>query len=116
MEGQAAANHAPLSAAFSITGQQEVDRAIGYAEHDRVLVLVGIQRLGGIQRQGCDLAQLVALAHPHRGSDHVVIRQRLVQVQAGAGVVADSIPELEYLEVKNKLGALLSTIKEMEDI
>jgi len=37
-----------------------------------------------------------------------------ITLQAGAGVVADSIPELEYLEVKNKLGALLATIKDME--
>jgi anthranilate synthase component 1 len=31
-------------------------------------------------------------------------------------VVADSIPELEYLEVKNKLCALLATIKDMEKL
>jgi anthranilate synthase component 1 len=37
-----------------------------------------------------------------------------ITLQAGAGVVADSVPELEYLEVKNKLGALLATIKDME--
>ena len=35
--------------------------------------------------------------------------------QAGAGVVADSKPELEFLEVKNKLGALVSTLKELSD-
>ena len=39
-----------------------------------------------------------------------------ITLQAGAGVVADSKPELEYLEVKNKLGALLSTLKEMETL
>jgi len=33
--------------------------------------------------------------------------------QAGAGVVADSKPELEFLEVKNKLGALVATLKEL---
>jgi len=33
--------------------------------------------------------------------------------QAGAGVVADSKPELEALEVKNKLGALVATLKEL---
>jgi len=37
-----------------------------------------------------------------------------ITLHAGAGIVADSIPELEYLEVKNKLGALLATLKEME--
>jgi len=51
----------------------------------------------------------------------IAIRTSLIQpdsitLQAGAGVVADSQPELEYLEVKNKLGALLSTIKEMESL
>ena len=35
--------------------------------------------------------------------------------QAGAGVVADSKPELEFLEVKNKLGALVSTLKELSN-
>ena len=35
--------------------------------------------------------------------------------QAGAGVVADSKPELEFLEVKNKLGALVSTLKELQN-
>lgn len=39
-----------------------------------------------------------------------------ITLQAGGGVVADSIPELEYLEVKNKLGALLATIKDMEKL
>jgi len=48
----------------------------------------------------------------------IAIRTALIQadsitLQAGGGVVADSIPELEYLEVTNKLGALLATIKEM---
>jgi anthranilate synthase component 1 len=39
-----------------------------------------------------------------------------ITLHAGAGIVADSIPELEYLEVKNKLGALLATLKEMESL
>ncbi len=34
--------------------------------------------------------------------------------QAGAGVVADSKKELEYLEVDNKLGAMMSTLKELK--
>ena len=45
-----------------------------------------------------------------------LIKPNSITLQAGAGVVADSIPELEYLEVKNKLGALLATIKDMEKI
>ncbi|QKF81389.1 anthranilate synthase component I family protein [Halarcobacter ebronensis] len=33
--------------------------------------------------------------------------------QAGAGVVADSIPEMEFLEVQNKLAANISTLKDL---
>jgi len=51
----------------------------------------------------------------------IAIRTSLINsegiiLQAGAGVVADSKPELEYLEVKNKLGALLATLKQMQEI
>ena len=42
-----------------------------------------------------------------------LIKPDSITLQAGGGVVADSIPELEYLEVKNKLGALLATIQDM---
>jgi len=45
-----------------------------------------------------------------------LIKPDFITLQAGAGIVADSIPELEYLEVKNKLGALLATIKDMEKL
>ena len=50
----------------------------------------------------------------------ITIRTALIKgdeviFQAGAGVVADSKPELEYKEVKNKLGALVSTLKELEN-
>jgi len=45
-----------------------------------------------------------------------LIKPNSITLQAGAGIVADSIPELEYLEVKNKLGALLATLKEMEEL
>jgi anthranilate synthase component 1 len=43
-----------------------------------------------------------------------LIKPDSITLQAGGGVVADSIPALEYLEVTNKLGALLSTIKDMQ--
>ncbi len=43
-----------------------------------------------------------------------LIKDKSIILQAGAGIVADSIPKLEYLEVKNKLGALLATLEEME--
>ncbi len=51
----------------------------------------------------------------------IVIRTALINeagiiLQAGAGVVADSKPELEELEVRNKLMALIATLKEMEDL
>ncbi len=35
--------------------------------------------------------------------------------QAGAGIVADSQPELEYLEVQNKLEAMMSTLSELSN-
>jgi len=37
-----------------------------------------------------------------------------VILQAGAGIVADSQPELEYLEVHNKLGALMSSLDDLK--
>ena len=43
-----------------------------------------------------------------------MIKKDRIIFQAGAGVVADSIPELEYLEVKNKLGALLSSLDDLK--
>ncbi len=43
-----------------------------------------------------------------------LIKKDRIVFQAGAGVVADSIPELEYLEVKNKLGALLSSLDDLK--
>jgi anthranilate synthase component 1 len=38
-----------------------------------------------------------------------------IVMQAGAGVVADSKNELEYLEVNNKLGALRSTLDDLKE-
>ncbi len=51
----------------------------------------------------------------------ITIRTALIKddeiiLQAGAGVVADSVPELEYLEVQNKMKALHSTIEDLIDI
>ncbi len=51
----------------------------------------------------------------------IAIRTALIQpnkitLQAGAGVVADSKPELEFLEVNNKLGALVATLQELEKV
>ena len=49
----------------------------------------------------------------------ITIRTALVKpdeviLQAGAGIVADSKPELEYLEVQNKLGALMSSLDDLK--
>jgi anthranilate synthase component 1 len=44
-----------------------------------------------------------------------LIKEDEVILQAGAGVVADSVHELEYLEVTNKLGALTSTLDDLVD-
>lgn len=45
-----------------------------------------------------------------------LIKPEKVFLQAGAGIVADSQKELEYLEVTNKLGVLTSTLKELENL
>ena len=39
-------------------------------------------------------------------------KQRII-FQAGGGVVADSVPELEYLEANNKLAALMSSLEDL---
>ena len=43
-----------------------------------------------------------------------MVKPDRVILQAGAGIVADSVDELEYLEVKNKLGALISSLKDLD--
>ena len=45
-----------------------------------------------------------------------MIKDDSVIFQAGAGVVADSIPELEYLEVNNKLAANIATLKDLGEL
>ena len=44
-----------------------------------------------------------------------LIKENQIILQAGAGIVADSVHELEYLEVTNKLGALTSTLEDLID-
>ncbi|HHS82758.1 MAG TPA: anthranilate synthase component I, partial [Devosia sp.] len=41
-----------------------------------------------------------------------VIKDGRLHVQAGAGIVADSVPELEQLECRNKSQALISAARE----
>lgn len=43
-----------------------------------------------------------------------LVKKDMVILQAGAGVVADSQNELEYLEVKNKLGALVASLEDLD--
>lgn len=43
-----------------------------------------------------------------------LVKDEFVVLQAGAGVVADSQNELEYLEVKNKLGALVASLEDLD--
>ena len=43
-----------------------------------------------------------------------MVKKDKVVLQAGAGVVADSQNELEYLEVKNKLGALIHSLEDLD--
>jgi anthranilate synthase component I len=41
----------------------------------------------------------------------IILKDGVAYVQAGAGVVADSVPELEYEETRNKASALIKTIQ-----
>lgn len=43
-----------------------------------------------------------------------LVKKDKVILQAGAGVVADSVKELEYLEVNNKLGALIHSLEDLD--
>jgi anthranilate synthase component 1 len=43
-----------------------------------------------------------------------MVKEDKVVLQAGAGIVADSVNELEYLEVKNKLGALVHSLEDLD--
>lgn len=45
-----------------------------------------------------------------------LIKDDTIIFQAGAGIVADSIDELEYLEVTNKLAANIATLKDLMEI
>jgi len=40
----------------------------------------------------------------------MLVTDSKVYIQAGAGIVADSDPEKEYLETKNKAGALVEAL------
>ena len=44
----------------------------------------------------------------------IVIKDGVAYVQAGAGIVADSVPEKEYQECMSKMGALMSAIEHAE--
>jgi len=41
----------------------------------------------------------------------VVLRGGMAQIQVGAGVVADSVPEKEYIECVNKAGAMMRALE-----
>jgi anthranilate synthase component 1 len=45
-----------------------------------------------------------------------VKKGRKVYVQAGAGIVADSVPESEYQECANKAGAVIEAINRTEEV
>ena len=44
----------------------------------------------------------------------IVIKDKVAYIQAGAGIVADSVPEREYQESLNKAQALISAIEQAE--
>ena len=39
-----------------------------------------------------------------------------VYVQAGAGIVADSVPETEYIESANKAGAVIEAVERAKEV
>jgi anthranilate synthase component 1 len=41
----------------------------------------------------------------------LVLENGVAKVQSGAGIVADTVPELEYLESQNKARALLKAVE-----
>ena len=43
-----------------------------------------------------------------------MVKKDKVILQAGAGIVADSVDELEFLEVQNKLGALVNSLEDLD--
>ena len=45
----------------------------------------------------------------------IIIKGKTAMVQAGAGIVADSIPEKEYQETVNKAQALIDTIQQTDN-
>lgn len=46
----------------------------------------------------------------------VLFKNNCAYVQAGAGIVADSVPEKEYMETKNKALAIVNAIKEASEL
>ena len=46
----------------------------------------------------------------------ILFKDGMAHIQAGAGIVADSVPEKEYEETENKAGALIRALKEAGDI
>ena len=44
-----------------------------------------------------------------------VIKEKMLYVQAAAGIVADSIPEMEWLETENKVLAVLRAAQHVQE-
>ncbi len=67
-----------------------------------------------------DLFMSTFTAGTMTGDSAITIRTAMVKedkvvLQAGAGIVADSQSELEYLEVENKLGALIHSLEDLDE-
>ena len=48
--------------------------------------------------------------------EHIIKKDGKVYVQAGGGIVADSIPENEYMESYNKALAVMNAVQSSADI
>jgi anthranilate synthase component 1 len=44
------------------------------------------------------------------------MRSNIAHIQAGAGIVLDSVPELEYEETVQKMGAVLAAVKKANEL
>ena len=46
----------------------------------------------------------------------MVVQDGVAYVQAGGGIVADSVPETEWEETMNKAGALLAAVRAAHEV
>jgi len=93
--------------AGTMTGSPKIRAMELIAEYERIKRGYYAGSIGYFGFNG-DMDSAITIRTAMKKGDEIIF-------QAGAGVVADSKPELEFLEVKNKLEALVSTLKELQN-